>query len=188
MVTIPTVQSFLGFVDLRIACIAIAMFRMFVSIIILILLFVVFAVVEHKVDKVSQFVVSTDAKEEISRIEFFVAVFVIVAAVVLAINLLATYWFIKGANSVRRWLYNKFTKEKIKFQFHTEQSNQHEVLLNGRSCTDYYVCAYGFLPCSIFRTGSDRMLHSVIVIFAISRIFNELFARKCSVLNRKHNH
>lgn len=102
MVTIPTVESFLGFVDLRIACVAIAAFRMYVSIIILSLLFVAFVVFEHAEAEIGKFVESTDAKEKMAEIEFFTAFLIISAAIVLAINVLATYWFIRGANSVRR--------------------------------------------------------------------------------------
>lgn len=97
-----TVKSFLGCVDLKIACIVLAAIRMLLSVILFITLITWFLKEETKT---------------VDIIEFAILVYSTVAAAVFVANILVTYWFIKGAISVRRSSIEQNYEEKIKIKF-----------------------------------------------------------------------
>lgn len=101
MIAVPTVKSFLGCVDLKVACIVFAAIRMVVSIIVLIVLAFVFLIMEDTAVKTHNSTLFNPNRRSFRFLQFLIAVYVLIAAVVIVINILATYWFIKGATSVK---------------------------------------------------------------------------------------
>ncbi len=100
MVAIPTVKSFLGCIDLKVACITIAAFRLVISIILLIVLFIFYFVFKEALDDASK----TESDKEASKIFTTIfAIYLIIAVPIIFINILFAYWFIRGATSVRRY-------------------------------------------------------------------------------------
>ncbi len=160
MVTIPTVKSFLGFVDLKIACIANAAFRLLASIIILLLLFALYVFVEDEMDNANEMLavlpqeekVVQNAEEDINEGKFTVALYSIITAIILAINIVASYWFITGAKSVRHYYFTiKLNEGKIKINFIFSQGNPSKM--------KYYLMAevaviFMFLLLLIYHVGS----------------------------------
>lgn len=100
MVSVPVTRTFLGCIELRIACLVIAAIRLVLSIISLVILLFVFVLLEDEV-VVESNMAGDDSKKSFGLIEFFIAVFIAIAATILASNLVASYWFIQGVTSVR---------------------------------------------------------------------------------------
>lgn len=104
MVSVPTVRSFCGCVDLKTACIAFAVIRIVISIIVLIVLLFVFVILEDETVEASDQSSNTSSgnKAAFGLIEFLYAAYIIIAAAVMVINILVSYWFIKGITTVRK--------------------------------------------------------------------------------------
>lgn len=103
-----TVKNFLGCVDLKIACIVLASVRMILSVIFFFVVMTWFLEAEASFRGI---------------VEFALLVYMVAAAAVFVANILVTYWFIKGAISVRVsiLLLNKITNE-ISFPHRAIQS------------------------------------------------------------------
>lgn len=106
MVSIPTVNSFCGCVDLRVGCIVIASFRLVIYILV-ILLYLFLYDFNIRGDLETKEIAAEPKKSENGVVDSlgFIQVLVIVfifAQVVLAIaNVLFSYWYIRGITSVR---------------------------------------------------------------------------------------
>ncbi|XP_037040542.1 uncharacterized protein LOC119077432 [Bradysia coprophila] len=112
MVAVPTVRTFLGCVDLRVACLVIAAIRLVISVVALVALLLVFLITEDAAVEASN-EAKEDDKTAYGFLEFMIAVYSAILAVVLITNLLVTYWFIQGVTS------NK--PQKMKYYLWLEQ-------------------------------------------------------------------
>lgn len=129
MPEIPTVRTFLGFIDLRSGCLVTAAIRLVVSVILFIIVFFALvydedALIEEVIKGTSapapseDIVSSTTASPEITELsttsepvkteeksttalEVFVAIFLAIFAAVLAANAVVCYWYIQGVTAVR---------------------------------------------------------------------------------------
>ncbi len=115
-----TVKSFLGCVDLNISCIVLASVRLILSIIVLIIL--IYRSANHEIEIVND---KNNAENSFQRTkfsfyEFVTDIYFTIAATVLAVNIVVTYWFIRGAIQVGHYSIKKQqpqNKNKEKFVF-----------------------------------------------------------------------
>lgn len=120
MVAIPTVNSFCGCCDLKVACVIIASSRFIIYTIAILVYFVLFfffgyALTEDRSKSTPESVKDslTDSKLIEVEIGIFVYLWLIIKFVIAVVNILCSYWFIRGATSVRRCQYKTKKLRKL---------------------------------------------------------------------------
>lgn len=102
MVAIPTVNSFCGCCDLKVACVVIASLRIIGSIIIiLVYLFLLFIIGADSIKSDTENRAESGSDPTDGVIEVLLYVWLIVQFVVAVVNILCAYWFIRGVTSVK---------------------------------------------------------------------------------------
>lgn len=98
--SVPLVRTFLGFIDLRIACLVIAGIRLVISAIALLVLLFWFILKERLLFTISEYA-GRDGEPSFGALEFFIVLFFAILAAVLGANSVASYWYIQGVLKVR---------------------------------------------------------------------------------------
>lgn len=102
MVAIPTVKSFCGCCDLKVACVVIASLRIIGSIIvILIYSFLFFLLGTDSIKSETENRAESGSAPTDGVIEVLLYVWLIIQCVVGVVNILCSYWFIRGVTSVK---------------------------------------------------------------------------------------